>query len=127
MLQDLRDLRHLIEPNLFPFPLKKNYPDIEVILRLRSYLDDPDPESDGWLSPDNCWLWQGPDQKSDQRHTGSPYFNAGGNKRIHPQRLLYRLMIEDFPPAFVVEQRCRQRYCCNPTHFKLVDRKERSK
>lgn len=108
----LYELQSLIVPALYPFPCK-TYADVSTLVRIRAYLYDP--EGDGEvLHPDYCWHWSGPTGTG-----GAPCVYSAEQDRINPQRLLYRLMREDFPPYANARYLCRTARCCNPYHLQF--------
>lgn len=69
-------------------------------------------------SDEDCWPW-----------TGAPHKHGHGviwwnNVSYHAHTISYRLSNGDIPANRVVDHRCRNRICVNPSHLQAVTHKE---
>jgi hypothetical protein len=62
-----------------------------------------------------CWLWRG---ELDRDGYGS--VNIGHGKHARAHRVAYEIAVGPIPEGLVIDHRCRNRPCCNPSHLEPV-------
>ena len=68
-----------------------------------------------------CWFWMGWESGNGY---GKVWFE-GSAKMAH--RVVYELLVGPIPADLVVDHRCRNRSCCNPTHLEPVTVRENTR
>ena len=69
-----------------------------------------------------CWLWTGPTSGGGRGGGYGRMCIDGATMAVH--RVMYILFHGPIPPKKQVDQKCRNRLCCNPTHLELVTHRE---
>lgn len=66
-----------------------------------------------------CWDWAG-------THDRLGYARVGvtGSRSVPAHRALYELLVEPIPDGLVLDHRCRNRGCVNPSHLDVVTQQE---
>ena len=72
---------------------------------------EPEPNS-------GCWLWVG---ASDKNGYGRVSIKS---RAVWAHRATYEHYIKPIPPTMVLDHRCRQPSCVNPSHLRIVTRKQ---
>lgn len=62
---------------------------------------------------DGCWWWVG------AMHSEG-YGSYGRTPHMLAHRLVYELLVEPIPEAYVLDHLCRVRRCVNPSHLEIV-------
>lgn len=66
-----------------------------------------------------CWVWQG---AIDEGY--GVISNIEGDKKTHRVHRFVMSLIQHVPKEFVIDHACRNRGCCNPTHLRIVTRRQ---
>ena len=68
-----------------------------------------------------CWNWTGNRTKPGARGYGK--FGVG-QREIVAHRFAFELLVGPVPEGFEIDHICRNRHCVNPSHLRLVTRKQ---